>query len=191
MEVYVRMDVSSDDIELMQRIARREQLALSDLYQRYGSLIYSLALRVLQNTDLAEEITQDVILEVWHQPQRWDSTKGRLPSWLLTVTRYKSIDRLRKEKRQLDTNSVDLEDVHYVADSTWQADDPIWQDGQLLRSLMKQLPADQSQAIELAFFQGLTHAQISEVLKLPLGTVKTRVRLGLRKLKSLWLAAQE
>ena len=191
MEVYARMVLSSDDIELMQRIAQREQLALSDLYQRYGSMIYSLALRVLQNADLAEEITQDTILEVWHHPQKWDSTKGRLPSWLLTVTRYKSIDRLRKEKRQLDTNSVDLDEVQYMADGTWQADDPIWQNGQLLRSLMKQLPADQSQAIELAFFQGLTHAQISEALKLPLGTVKTRVRLGLQKLKSLWLAAQE
>src|SRR6266849_10434084 len=191
MEVYARLVLSPDDIELMQRIARREQVALSDLYQRYGSMIYSLALRVLQNTDLAEEITQDTILEVWHHPQKWDSTKGRLPSWLMTVTRYKSIDRLRKEKRQLDTNSVDLDEAHHMADGTWQADDPLWQDGQLLRALMKQLPADQSQAIELAFFQGLTHAQIAEGLKLPLGTVKTRVRLGLQKLRSLWSAAQE
>lgn len=182
---------SSDDIELMQRIAQREQLALTDLYQRYGSVIYSLALRVLQNTDLAEEITQDTILEVWHHPQKWDSTKGRLLSWLLTVTRYKSIDRLRKEKRQIDANSVDLDEAHQVADGAWQADDPLWQDGQLLRSLMKQLPTDQAQAIELAFFQGLTHAQVAEKLKLPLGTVKTRVRLGLQKLRSLWLAAQE
>jgi RNA polymerase sigma-70 factor (ECF subfamily) len=177
------------DIELMQRVAERDQSALSELYGRYGGPVYSLTLRVLQNSTLAEETTQDIFLKVWNQAESWDPSKGQLISWLLTIARYTSIDRLRKESRQPALTETALDDMPNILATRGLVDDPRWQDGRLLRSLMTQLPNEQIQVIELAFFQGLTHSEIAESTKLPLGTVKTRVRLGLQKLKNLWLEA--
>ncbi len=89
-----------DDIELMRRIAARDQQALWALYQQYGKAVYSLAYRILSNTVYAEEVTQDTFLKVWNQTTRWDSEKGKLKNWLLTIAQFTAIDRLRKEGRQ-------------------------------------------------------------------------------------------
>lgn len=183
------MNLSSSDVELMRRVSRQDQSALSELYQRYGGAVYSLALRVLHNRTMAEEVTQDIFLKVWHQAEKWDPTRGQLASWLLTIARYTSIDRLRKERRQPALTLTPLDDMPNVLSTRGLVDDPRWHDGRLIRSLMTQLPAEQVQVIELAFFQGLTHSEIAESLNLPLGTVKTRVRLGLQKLRNLWLEA--
>jgi RNA polymerase sigma-70 factor (ECF subfamily) len=181
------MQASQSDIDLMQRLVQRDQTALAALYQLYGSLVYSLALRVLQDASLAEEITQDAFLEVWNRPESWDPAKGRLSSWLLTLTRYTAIDRLRRERRQLDAVSHPLDDgLEQLPSTEEHAGDPRWQEGQTLRLLMAQLPPEQAQVIELAFFQGMTHSEMAQYTQLPLGTIKTRVRLGLQKLKSLW-----
>jgi RNA polymerase sigma-70 factor (ECF subfamily) len=174
----------------MQRIAQADQSALSILYQRYGSLIYSLALRVLQNSGVAEEVTQDVFLEVWNRPQIWDPTKGRLSSWMLTITRYTAIDRLRKDRRHPEATAP-LDEQSDLLSTIGQTDDALWQDGQMLRSLLSQLPAEQAKVIDLAFFQGLTHSELAQTLNLPLGTIKTRVRLGLQKLRGLWDEAND
>src|SRR5579871_6785493 len=111
MQVHDRTTVLPTDIELMQRIAQSDQAALSTLYQRYGGIVYSLALRVLQNSGPAEEVTQDVFLEVWNRPQIWDPTKGRLSSWMLTICRYTAIDRLRKDQRRPESSTTPLEDL--------------------------------------------------------------------------------
>lgn len=180
-------DALSSDRELMQRVLRREQSALSDLYQQYGSAIYSMALRVLRDSREAEEITQDVFLRVWNAPEKWDETKGRLISWLLTVTRYAAIDRLRAENRR--ALDVELQEETELAGETSEFNTPEWQNGQIVRRLLTQLPPEQSQVIEMAFFGGLTHRELADRLNLPIGTVKTRVRLGLQKLRQLWLEA--
>ncbi len=181
------MQSSQSDIDLMQRLTQRDQTALAALYQLYGSLVYSLALRVVQDTSLAEEITQDAFLEVWNRPESWDPAKGRLSSWLLTLTRYTAIDRLRRERRQLKAIAGTLdESLEQLPSTEDHAGDPRWQEGQTLRLLMAQLPPEQAQVIELAFFQGMTHSEMAQYTHLPLGTIKTRVRLGLQKLKSLW-----
>lgn len=174
----------------MRRVSQQDQNALADLYARYGGPVYSLALRILENTTLAEEVTQDIFLKVWHQSEQWDPDKGRLSSWLLTITRHTSIDRLRKERRQPNLTLTALDDMPHLASTRGLIDDPLWQDGRTLRSLLRQLPPEQVQVIELAFFWGMTHSEMAETLNLPLGTVKTRVRLGLQKLKSLWLEAE-
>src|SRR5262245_54768343 len=93
---------SESDTDLMARLAQRDQTALSELYERYGRIVYSLAWRILQQRDLAEEVTQDTFLTVWNQPASWSPDGGRLSSWLLTVTRYKAIDRVRREQRRPD-----------------------------------------------------------------------------------------
>lgn len=191
MHVHDRTTVIPTDIELMQRIAQADQAALSTLYQRYGGIIYSLALRVLQNSGLAEEVTQDVFLEVWNRPQIWDPGKGRLSSWMLTICRYTAIDRLRKDQRRPESSTTPLEDMAELLSTIAPTDDTLWQDGQMLRTFMSQLPSEQAEVIELAFYQGLTHSELAEALHLPLGTIKTRVRLGLKKLRSLWIDANK
>lgn len=178
-----------DEASLVQRLIQQDQSALSELYTQFGGLVYSIAMRVVQNPVLAEEVTQDAFLKVWHQPSSWDPTRGKFVSWLLTITRYTAIDLLRKEQRRPVQDAVELEDLRIGSGSVM--DDPIWQDGRLLRSLLEKLPAEQVQVIELAFFEGMSHSEMAEHLNLPLGTVKTRVRLGLQKLKALWQEANE
>jgi RNA polymerase sigma-70 factor (ECF subfamily) len=170
------------DLRLIQRIQLRDQRALLELYQAYGSGVYGLALRVLQNQGLAEEVTQDIFLKVWQQPERWNPALGQFSSWLLTITRNAAIDRLRKERH---TYARQVEHIETISEGR-SGDDSLWYDGQVLASLLTQLPPEQRQLIELAFFQGYTHSELSEGLRLPLGTVKTRLRSGLQKLRTLW-----
>jgi len=182
---------STTDRDLMHRIAQGDQGALSELYQRYGLLVHSLALRILQKRELAEEISQDTFLNVWNHPETWRADGGRLSSWLLTVTRYKAIDRIRHEQRRPDLKASPLYEEQVQAEPSTQPDDPAAEDGRLIRALLSQLPAEQAEVIELAFFQGMTHSAMAERLNLPLGTVKTRVRLGLQKLRMLWEASTD
>ncbi|GIK62353.1 MAG: DNA-directed RNA polymerase sigma-70 factor [Chloroflexota bacterium] len=175
-----------DETDLINRIKLRDQSALSELYQRFGGLVYGLAMRVLQNAGFAEEVTQDIFLKIWDQPDSWDSTRGKLLNWLMTVTRYTAIDRLRKEQRRPSWSAVDIEDVLNMSSKQGLLDE---QDTMLLRTLIQQLPSNQTEAIELAFFGGMSHSEIAAQLNLPLGTVKTRLRLGLEKLKTMWLEA--
>lgn len=159
-----------------------------ELYARYGGAVYGLALRVLGQSGHAEEVTQDVFLKLWEQPDRWDPALGRFSSWLLTLTRNAAIDRLRYEQRRGYHSAVAP-----VDDSPGEAgaqatpfSDALWYDGQVLRRLLARLPAEQRQLIELAFFGGYTHSELAAMLHLPLGTVKTRLRAGLQKLRALW-----
>lgn len=180
---------SPSDQELMRRVRRQDQAALATLYQQYGTQVYSLAYRVVRHTHLAEEVAQDTFLKVWRLADQWDSGKGQLSSWILTIARNTAIDRLRSEQRQPTSGSAPLEYIPDVVSSIGLPHDAGRMNSQLLLDLMRQLPPDQAEAIELAFFQGLTHSQLAERLGLPLGTVKTRVRLGLQKLRGLWLEA--
>ncbi|RMG85690.1 MAG: sigma-70 family RNA polymerase sigma factor [Chloroflexi bacterium] len=179
-------NIHQDDIDLMRRIIQQDEQALSELYTRYGAAVYSLALRIVQNHELAEEVTQDIFLKVWRQAESWRSELGKLSSWLLTLTRNAAIDRLRRQQRRPQAAHQSLDDfLPYLVDENI-ANDPQWHDGRIIRELLKTLPEEQAQAIELAFFQGYSHSQLAEALQLPLGTVKTRVRLGLQKLRRLW-----
>jgi len=179
----------SDDIELMRQIAERDQQALWELYQQYGKAVFSLAYRVLGNTTLAEEVTQDTFLKVWHQTTRWDSDKGKLKNWLLTIAQFTAIDRLRKEGRQPVVHPDPIEDTDESL-LTSKNEAP-WQDGSVLRMLVRQLPEQQSSLIELAFFQGLSHGEIAATMRMPLGTVKTRLRAGIHRLRELWLESED
>jgi RNA polymerase sigma-70 factor (ECF subfamily) len=171
-----------DVADLMGRLIERDQSALSELYDQFGRLVFSIALRVVQNPMLAEEITQDTFLKLWHQPASWDPDRGKFVSWLLTITRYTAIDRLRKEQRRPLHHAVELDEVRLG--KRGHIDDEPWLDARLLRAHIQRLPQEQLEVIELAFFEGLTHSELAERLGLPLGTVKTRIRLGLQKLRS-------
>jgi RNA polymerase sigma-70 factor, ECF subfamily len=183
------MMLSISDLELMKRIAARDQQALRMLYEAYGQSVYSLAYRILQNSTLAEETTQDTFMKVWQQTSSWDPEKGKLKSWLLKIAQFSAIDRLRKERRQPTLHSESIEETYEALLTTQEG--LAWQDGSALQSVVAQLPPEQAALIELAFFQGLSHTEIASATHLPLGTVKTRLRTGLHRLREMWLDSVE
>jgi RNA polymerase sigma-70 factor, ECF subfamily len=169
------------DHDLLQHIGTRDQRALAALYQRYGTPVYSVAMRVLRNGVWAEEAAQDTFLKVWNKPDSWNAEVGAFSSWLLTVARYTAIDRLRKEVRH--QPALELEETHASL-----VDLP--DEGGQLGGLIAQLPPEQARLIELASYQGMTHQELADSLNIPLGTIKTRLRLGLQKLRALWMETQ-
>ncbi len=177
---------SSDEVALLRRVASGDGEALLALHQRYVNLVYSMALHVLQDRALAEEVTQDVFLKLWQRSERYDVQRGQFSTWLLSVTRFAAIDRLRYEGRRrsvsltTDDGAAEIEIEH--------ADHGEWERGQHLRLLLEELPAEQRDLIEMAYFGGMTHSDLAEHFNLPLGTVKSRLRLGLQRLRSLWLS---
>ncbi len=170
------------DHQLLLCVGQHDQTALAELYRRYGTAVYSIAMRVLDNPTLAEEATQDTFLKIWNKPDAWDRNGGAFSSWLLTVARYTAIDRLRKEVHHKPT--IELDETHAGLDD-------LRHDEHGFVLLLTHLPPEQSRLIEMAFYQGMTHQELADKLNLPLGTVKTRLRLGLQKLRLLWLETQQ
>jgi RNA polymerase sigma-70 factor (ECF subfamily) len=178
-----------DDSVLLQRVAAGDSDALVALHKRYANLVYSMSWRVLQDVGQAEEVTQDVFMKLWRRGQRYDPALGRFSSWLLSITRFAAIDRLRQEGRrplpaEMGTGAPDEPDA---LETLLTTDHESWERGQHLRLLLEQLPSEQRQAVELAYFGGLSHSELAAHLGLPLGTVKGRLRLGLERLRGLWV----
>jgi len=172
------------DRALIARIDGRDADALAALYDRYSSRLMGLAHRILGDTGEAEEVLQEVFLYVWRAASSFDAARGTVLAWLLVVTRSRAIDRIRARRpvirgavRGLDeiANSPSPQDV--------EADSASRQWESLCRSAIAELPEDQRRVLELAYFGGFTHQEIAEKTATPLGTVKTRVRLGLMKLR--------
>ena len=170
------------DADLVQRIVRGDDEALVALYQRPGRAVFSLAYYIIQDRALAEEISQDVFVAVWQKAAQYNVARGRLESWLLQITRNLAIDYLRYERRR-NPGALSLDDAEPQASA---ANGPV---GELqkreLIALLQHLPPEQRQVIDLAYFQGFTHSEIAARLKLPVGTVKSRILLGLHKLKEM------
>ena len=174
---------SADDQVAIEQMARGSQSALGELYDRHGRLIYSLALRVLRDQGDAEDVVQEVFLQAWREAARFDLTRGNVVAWLVMVTRSRAIDRLRRRQArpQLAAKS---EPDNRVDDGPRVDVQMEWQSRAAeVRRAVETLPLLQRVAVELAFFDGLTHAEIAEQLEVPLGTVKTRVRQGLLKMR--------
>jgi len=174
----------------MEAIGREEVVALESLYDRYSALVFSVSLRVLHDTQLAEDVVQEVFLRIWRQPASFDPERGRFISWLMSVTRNRALDELRRISRRHRSEDEDREDDSPIArlSTTDRLDDPalgaeLAEQREAVRAAMTRLPPEQRRAIELAYFSGLTQVEIAEITGDPLGTVKTRVRLGMRKLR--------
>jgi len=177
----------SNDILLIDRIRNHDELALADLYDKYGAHVYGTALHILRNQVLAEEATQDTFMKLWKQSARWDPDRGQLKTWLMTIARYTAIDRLRAEKRESPWTAIGLDDMLNLVGQSNVIDDSIWYDKKHVEGLLQHLSQEQREAINLAFLNGMSHTEIASKLKLPLGTIKTRIRDGLQMLKGLWL----
>jgi len=170
---------AGDDLRLVARLRAGDQQALSVLYDRYSSVVYGVALRILQDTGAAEDLLQDIFLQLWRKPDAFDSSRGSLGAWLAVIARNRSIDRLRQRRPE-----SDIEDC-VIASSTDLRDET---ERSLViekvRVVMNEMSPDQRTAMELAFFEGLTHTEIAEKTGEPLGTIKTRIRSGLQMLRA-------
>lgn len=166
------------------RMAEGDAEALGEIYDRHGRLVYSLALRIVRDPSDAEDVVQDVFAQAWRQSRRYDASRGTVLGWLLTLTRSRSIDRLRGRKVRPE-GTGDESTLSAIVDGAAPADEQLAWAGRAaeIRAAVGGLSVLQRIAIELAFFDGLTHAEIAEQLELPLGTVKTRIRQGLLKLR--------
>lgn len=178
------------DERLMTAITARDETAFAVLYDRYVDLIYSASLRVLADSQLAEDTTQDIFVRLWRRPETFIPERGRFLSWLMSVVRNRAVDELRargrRRRREAITNQNEDEDALAALPGT--TDDPL-QSAQLheeqamVRLALAALPREQRVALELAYFGGMTQYEISVALHEPLGTVKTRIRLGMQKLR--------
>ena len=173
------------DVQLDEQLAAGDVRALEVLYDRYGALAYSVAVRVLGDPGKAEDVVQDVFLKVWTNASRFDASRGSLRTWLLSAVRNRSIDYLRGRGAQ---ERSEKEIPEHVA-ATGTGADP-WREVSLAmereagRAAVASLPSDQKQAVELAYFGGYSHPEIAEMIRVPLSTVKGRMRLGMEKLHS-------
>ena len=177
-----RIDNLSDG-ELLSRLHSGEVSCLETLYDRYGGYVHALALRVLGSIEEAEEVVQDVFWQLWKSKIHYDPAQGRFSTWLFVITRNRSLDRLRSKRRRPTTESFSVDSI-----GTPGADDPeetafIAERRRYVLTALEQLPPPQRQALELSFYQGMTHREIAERLGEPLGTIKSRIKMAMDKLK--------
>jgi RNA polymerase sigma-70 factor (ECF subfamily) len=177
-----------DDEVLISWIAQGRAEALSELYGRYGRLVFSLALNSVGDQATAEEITQDVFLRVWQRAGQYRADRGKVSTWLTGITRHRAIDQLRRRSSRPEHYSMAWAETSSEAEPFTNDLEEIVAltiERKRVRSAVAQLPEDQKQILALAYFRGLTQSQIAEFLGLPLGTVKTRVRLAMQKLRRI------
>lgn len=170
--------------ECLHRVAAGDREALGELYDRISPLVYGLALRILRNSADAEEVTLDVFTQVWRSAKRYDGRRGSVLAWLVTLTRSRAIDRLRTRAHWNWQPERDEAERHRVQspgrETGWLAEQRL-----LVEGALAALPLEQRRLIELAYFAGFSHAELAARTGLPLGTVKTRIRLAMMKLREL------
>ncbi|MDW8337887.1 MAG: sigma-70 family RNA polymerase sigma factor [Thermoleophilia bacterium] len=181
-----RLDRPADDAALVRRVADGDADALRALYERLGRIVYAFALRHTRDASLAEECTQDAFVALWRNARSYDPARAKVSTWLLVVARNKAIELLRaRERRPEEVEGVDVDAI-----LTDEAPGPATMAeradlAQRVAEAMAELPAEQREVVTLAYFEGLTHTEIADVIGIPLGTVKGRMRLALARLRAL------
>ncbi len=174
---------SSEDAMLLARIQSGEEQAMAALYDRYSKIVYSVALRVLRDTAAAEDVMQEIFMQVWRTPNGFVATKGSLGGWLAVVARNRAIDMLRRKRP-----SEEIEDISMASTFNLAEDSERNLLMERARAAVVLLPPEQRKMLEMAFFDGLTHAEIAEMTGDPLGTVKTRIRSALMTVRKAFQA---
>ncbi len=175
----------ADDVALLGRIAADDDAALRLFYQRYGGVVFALSLRMLRDQSGAEEVTQDTFVRVWRMAHTFDPARGRAEAWVITIARNLALSRLRQAHENVPEAPIETMDL--LADEGMNPEDLAWVSArrQMVRAALGQLPAAQRQVVVLAYFDGLTHAEIAARTGDPLGTVKSRLRLALKHLEAI------
>ena len=176
--------VQTSDIELLQNIARGDEAALAALYDQYRTILFGLLLRILHNRAEAEDVLQEVFLQVWQRAGNFDAERGKPFTWLVTLTRSRAIDRIRalgSRERTVEEATRETEDVIFDAEQNAI----LAQRGEVVRQALDKLQEEQRQILMLAYFDGFSQSEIAEKLGTPLGTVKTRMRTGMIRLREL------
>jgi RNA polymerase sigma-70 factor (ECF subfamily) len=174
----------SRDAALVRRLLQRDVSAFEELYDRHSRLVYALVLRILQQATTAEEVVQDVFLQLWRNTAQYDGSRGPFVPWLLAIARNRALDQLRlksERQRRREGQTDELPPVVAIPDFEGSLDEK--RRATRVRELMNSLNPQQRRAIELAYFEGLSHSEIANALKEPLGTVKSWIRSGLLRLK--------
>jgi RNA polymerase sigma-70 factor, ECF subfamily len=175
---------------LVQSIAAGDQLALHALYERAHRIVFTLVMRITANRETAEELTIDVFHDVWRRASGYDPENGTVLGWIMNQARSRAIDRLRFESRKKRSHCGDVQPLAEVAADPRDVIE-LREQGESLRAALAALTPDERQAIEITFFAGLTHAEAAARLNQPLGTIKTRIRSGLHKLRQTLTAETE
>jgi len=169
---------TEDDSSLLALVQSGNEQAMASLFDRYSKLVYSVALRVLRDPAAAEDVLQEVFMQIWRNPGSFTAARGSLGGWLAIVARNRSIDTLRRKRPTVDVDDVPLASSFNLADEAER--DSLMERA---RGVIHQLPSEQRKTLEMAFFDGLTHSEIAEMTGDPLGTVKTRIRSALLTLR--------
>ncbi len=174
--------------QLLEKTGQGDRRCFEELYDRYSGVLYTTAYKVLNNPDDAQDVLQDVFIQIWGKASMYDPSRGKPLTWAMTMTRNKAIDRLRsKQRRARLRDEAEKEGTVHKDDSHMDASQEVYnlERSEVVRNAVMQLSKEQRQAIELAFFGGLTQNEIAETLSEPLGTIKARIRRGMMKLKTI------
>ena len=169
---------ASADLATVMALKSGDQSAMAELYDRYSSVVYAVALRVLGDTGSAEDVLQEVFLQLWRNPGAFDAARGSLGAWLAVITRNRAIDYLRKRRPE-----TDIEDVVVSVAPDLASDADRSRAAEKIRGVLGGMPAPQRSALEMAYFEGMSHSEIANKTGEPLGTIKTRIRAGLIALR--------
>ncbi|MCL6603264.1 MAG: RNA polymerase sigma factor [Paenibacillus sp.] len=174
-----------DDREMMIQIGDKDPAALERLYDRYEKIIYSFAYRIVQDTMAAEEVVQELFMQVWTHSERYESSQGKLTTWMFAVTRNIAVDMLRRKSVRDRGIPVETDTLYAVADdfSDTEVLVEMRSEGQRVREILDGLSRDQQQVINSIYYGGMTQQEVSARYNIPLGTVKSRVRLALKQMK--------
>lgn len=184
-------DPGVEDSRIMGRIAAGEPEALAGLYDLYASRVLGVTTRILSDPEEAQDVLQEVFLHAWKNPSSFDPERGSLLTWILILARSRAIDRLRALRRRGRDRQVDIADCQIASAEDLEGAAGLRQDGRAVHRALADLPAEQRQALELAYFGGYTQTEIAAMTGAPLGTVKTRLRQGLMKLRDGFRAYSE
>jgi RNA polymerase sigma-70 factor (ECF subfamily) len=169
---------AQDDSALLALVERGDEQAMASLFDRYSKVVYSVSLRVLRDPASAEDVLQEIFMQIWRNPGGFVATRGSLGGWLTVVARNRSIDALRRKKPSEQVEEMALASNYNLADEA-ERNSLI----EKARGVIRLLPIEQRKTLEMAFFDGLTHSEIAEMTGDPLGTVKTRIRSALSSLR--------
>ncbi len=173
---------SNPDLELIKQVKKRDKAAFSEIYSRFSQVVFNLVYRILKDREEAEEVVQEIFLLIWNKAASYESERGALSTWIINISRNRSIDRLRALGHRNRGMQIDEERLSSKYDLSRIIEDRE-ERKKVIQNALDSLPEDQRVAIEMVYFDGFTHVETAERLNVPVGTIKTRLRLGVAKLK--------